>query len=632
MKMASRENYKILFSVLLLLVGGIRTSAQNSVSVKDSLRFEKIAELYNNCVNTDAKKADSLGHVYLSEARRIGNDNYCGRGATLLNGASLVAGNMKKAIQWRDTAIQYFNKSKNHLWMGYVNLNTGISFDKEYNFDKGLPYLLQSVRDFENAQDYNMVASAYTNIALSNHNFGNYKEGQRYALLAIKTIAKAKDIRQSYKWRAYNALAINYDDDKQWDKAIETHLTALKFADKTSLYHSYNNLGNTYKKKGELKKAMHYLNLSLKNSISGKDDYHYATLYGNIADIYRMEHNYARAEKYVDSALYYSQKSRSPEKLIDAYEFAYLLKNDMTDYKSAAAYLKKYGTLKDSLLDAEKANIIYNYQEQFEAEKRQKVIEEQQFEISRKNYWLIIASVVLVMFCIVAFFMYRSFKHRQDKRLQKEMFRQQEIESKALFEGEQKERIRIARDLHDGVGQMLSLIKMNLSMVDTPDSGLQKTALLVDETIEEVRNVSHNLIPQELNFGIVRALEDIAEKVNASGETKMTVHIPSEIRKLTFEKQNELSIYRIVQEVVSNMIKHAGANRIDLSIDRTEQSITLSIKDNGRGMDQSDLDHSKGLGWKNINARVHLLDGKISIRSEKLSGTQIEITLPGHGE
>ncbi len=239
--------------------------------------------------------------------------------------------------------------------------------------------------------------------------------------------------------------------------------------------------------------------------------------------------------------------------------------------------------------------------------------------------------MALLAACIATYFIFALHKSRQEKKLQQEIFNRQAAEAKALFDGEQNERIRIARDLHDGVGQMLSLVKMSLSTVETGDEAVQKAMALTDKKIDEVRNVSHNLIPQELNFGIVRALENLAEKVNASGTTKMSIDMPGPMQTLQFEKQNELSIYRIVQEVVNNMLKHAGASEINLAIKHKDSQVLIAVNDNGRGINLVDMDHSKGIGWKNINARLNMLDGKINVRSEHLSGTQIEITLPSNG-
>jgi len=621
-------------AVILSILGATPSvfAQSKKVAVADSLHFAKLADRINGIVNRDPKAADSLAHIYFAEARKLNHDDYSGRGAALINSASLVQGDISKALTWYTVAQRYFKRSKNHLWTGYTNMNMGIALSGKYDFERGLPYILKSIKDFELARDNNMLASAYCTLSMSFHDFGNYEKGKQYAFLALETIKRSKDVKQFYQWQAYSALAINYDDNKEWDKAIKTHLEALKFANRTYIPYTYNNLGNTYKKKGQLNNALKYLNLSLSGSRASGNGYHLASVYGNIADVYRLQHNYQPAGKYIDSTLYYSRQSKSPEKLIDAYDFAYQLKNDTGDYKSAVTYLNLRTALKDSLLNADKAKIIYNYQEQYETKEKEKRIQQQQFEIAKRNYWLIMALAAFVLFCIGAYVLYRLYKNKQEKKLQEEILRQQEIEARALFEGEQSERIRIARDLHDGVGQMLSLVKMNLSAIDTKDAVTINTMDLLDKTIDEVRNVSHNLIPEELNFGIFRALENIADKVNSSGDTKMSIHISQELQSLTFEKQNELSIYRIVQEVVNNMIKHAGANRIDLSITRVNKSIIIALKDNGRGLAEDAIGSSKGIGWKNINARVHLLDGKINIRSEKLTGTQIEITLPEHGQ
>jgi len=164
--------------------------------------------------------------------------------------------------------------------------------------------------------------------------------------------------------------------------------------------------------------------------------------------------------------------------------------------------------------------------------------------------------------------------------------------------------------------------------MDTTNPVAAHTQQLVDKTITEVRNISHNLIPEELNFGLFNALEDIANKINEAGGATVTTNIPDSIRQLQLSRQNELSIYRIVQEVLNNMIKHANATLITLDMERTGNNLLLVIKDNGKGFDAAAINESKGIGWKNISARVHLLNGDLNVRSERLSGTTIEISIP----
>lgn len=629
----NRLKFLTLF-VLIFFIGSYSIAQNKNIFTKDSIEFDEIAANFNTTVNQNPAFADSLAQVYFAKAKKLNNDDYMGRGSALISTAGMVLGKMDEAEKWYNSAQNYFKKSENYLWKGYSNLNMGTVLNQKYDFEKGLPYLLKSVEDFEQAKDYNMLASAYCIISNSFHDFGNYEKGKQYANIALKILHENKDIRPTCFWHVYNVLAINYDDNKEYEKAIENHMKALPYSEKDKSV-TYNNLGNTYRKIGNIDSASYYLNLSIgnqrKNSLHYNDNYSFATVFGNLSDIERARKRYTIASQYLDSALYYAEKSKSPEKLMDVYTFAYNLKNETGDYKPAVEYLAKYVSLKDSLLNADKAKIIYNYQEQYEAEKKEKIIQQQQFEITKRNYWLLSASIAFVLLSTVVFFIYRNYKHKQDKKFQTEIFRQQEIEAKALFEGEQNERIRIARDLHDGVGQMLSVVKMNLSLLDTQEPSVIKALDLVGKTIDEVRNVSHNLIPEELNFGIFPALENLMEKINPSGGTKMEIHIPQEVRELKFETQNALSIYRIVQEVVNNMIKHAGASLIDLSIEKISNNLKIVIKDNGHGMDVNAMNRSEGIGWKNVNARVNLLDGKIKVQSEKLSGTSIEITLPGNG-
>lgn len=620
--------------IFFFFATGYSIAQHRKISEKDSIAFAETTVHFNTIVNQHPALADSLARTYFAKAQKLNNDDYMGRGSTLICTANLILGKIDEAEKWYNNAQSCFEKSENLLWKGYSNLNMGTMLSTKYNFEKGLPYLLKSIENFEQAKDNDMLVATYCAISNSFHDFGSYEKGKQYANIALEILHENKGIKRIYFWRAYNVLAINYDDNKEYEKAIENHKNALLYAENNAFI-TYNNIGNTYRKLGNIDSASYYLSLSIegqrKNTYLYRGDYLFATVFGNLSDIERVKKRYVIAGQYLDSALYYAEKSKSPEKLIDTYTFAYNLKNETGDYKLAAEYLAKSTILKDSLLNTDKAKIIYNYQEQYETEKKQKIIQQQQFEIAKRNYWLMLAFIAFVLLSFVVFFIYRNYRYKQEKRLQSEIFRQQEIEAKSLFEGEQNERIRIARDLHDGVGQMLSLVKMKISSWDNKEPFVSKTLDLVDKTIDELRNVSHNLIPEELNFGIIPALENLMEKVNALGNTKMQMHISPEIKSWKFEKQNELSIYRIVQEVVNNMIKHAGASLIHLSMEKVSNSLKIVIKDNGHGMDVSTINRSEGIGWKNVSARVNLLDGKLKVQSEKLSGTLIEIILPENG-
>src|SRR5690606_6331481 len=127
-----------------------------------------------------------------------------------------------------------------------------------------------------------------------------------------------------------------------------------------------------------------------------------------------------------------------------------------------------------------------------------------------------------------------------------------------------------------------------------------------------------------LNFGLVSAIEEMCESISETGGIQLKGEISEDIKKYRFNKQNELSLYRVVQEIIGNMVKHSGATEIVLKMYEQAGQILIHIKDNGQGMDKSGIEHSQGLGWKNILARVNLLNGKLNIQSERISGTLIE--------
>lgn len=629
--MLTKKRFLVLFLIAFCCFQGTYLYGQK-VSKPDSLWFAEMASKINKSINENPKRADSLARIYFARAKALKNNEYIGKGACLVHmGVSLLGSASAKA--WYDTATVYLQRSKNYLWNGYLNMNAGNIHNRKYSFESGIQYLIKSISYFEQAKDTAQLAMAYSGISNAFHDFGNYEKGKEYARKGLKIAQSQKEPSARIQWWLINVLGINYDDNKEYDQAIATHLKAMALVKDNDylLASTYNNLGNSYKKKGMLANAEKYLDKSFEKAKILKNDYHYATVYGNLGDVALKQKKYALSRKYLDSCLYYSEKTASPEKLKDAYEYNAAWYEATGDDKQSLKFVREFIKLKDSLENEAKAGIIYDAQERYESVKKEK--ENRQLQLSNalktternnaifeKKLILFSSVVLIVLLLIVGYLLYRiklgHFKRNEDLKM-----------NQALFTGEQNERIRIARDLHDGVGQMLSLVKMNLSVVPLPDAQLQQSINLLDDTIEEVRNISHNLIPEDLNFGLYAALETLADKVNKAGPTQMQVNISEQVRKQSLKKENELSVYRIIQEVVSNMIRHAEASHIELNAVQQEQKIIFSISDNGKGIDSQSIENTKGIGWKNIKARINLMDGELKVHSERLSGTKIEISL-----
>lgn len=296
------------------------------------------------------------------------------------------------------------------------------------------------------------------------------------------------------------------------------------------------------------------------------------------------------------------------------------------DYRRLADVYEEHLAVKDSVYRKALAEELAEKEARYDTEKKEKEIARQKLVIqheqdSRKVMLFSLYGIVLLIGAGSVLFLQRNRSAQQRKAFG------------AILAAEQKERIRIARDLHDSIGQMLSVVKMNVSNIHYQAVGEEKrqagnTLAIVDQTIQELRHISHNLIPEELSFGLVNALEEMGRKINEAGTTQVQLTIADDWTARKFHKQFELSLYRIIQELLSNMLKHAEASAVCIALAWKENNILLSVTDNGKGFDTGTIKESEGLGWKNVSGRVKLLNGRMIVQSEKIKGTQIEITIP----
>ena len=537
-----------------------------------------------------------------------------------------------EAIKWYEKFIEHFEHQKNEAAIGHINRAIGNQLCSEYNFDAGIPYLIKSSENFIKAKDYNSLSKTYNNLSLAYHDFGDYSKGAEYANLALKTVDENPDTTNSnLKWYAYNNLGINYDDGKQYAKAIESHLNALPFAFNASdSSYSYNNLGNTYKKLKQYQQAQKYFTLSFKHSSDYDDVYHFATLYSNLMDIERLAKNYTKAEEYIDSANFYALKSNSPEKLIDFYYYTYLLKNETKDYQSATQYLNKHLTLKDSLLNAEKAKIVYEYQIKYETEKKEKQIAQTKLISKQKNIWLILLGGGMIIGLVVFrnFSIKSKYKHQQ-LVLENELLKEQ-IHSKI-----QAQRLEISRDLHDSLGAQLTLIN---SIAD----GLKNTASKLDEVVKgkintlsdfsensiaELKNTLWVLNSKEIHLHDLKAkiLNFIKNAAEAKDDIKFNFNFDVS-DNFNLNSKQAVNLFRAVQEIINNAIKHADASEININVQQAENSLTIRISDNGKGF-EFENEKSKSFGLRNIESRIKAINGIVHLETEEGKGTAYTIQI-----
>jgi signal transduction histidine kinase len=219
---------------------------------------------------------------------------------------------------------------------------------------------------------------------------------------------------------------------------------------------------------------------------------------------------------------------------------------------------------------------------------------------------------------------------KQKIQLTLELAEAEKLRFKDVIEAEEKERARIAQELHDGLGQLLSTARLNVAGLEEAvnkedQADLERSLKIIDDACEEVRHISHNMMPSALiRLGLIPAIKELVNNVNVSKGIKIDFTFNEE---LSLSRSLEITIYRVIQEVLNNMLKHAKATLISLSIEKNNTDLIIIIKDNGVGFKTEELKNSIGMGWKNIYSRISMLDGSIKLASELQNGTEVFIKL-----
>jgi two-component system NarL family sensor kinase len=203
-----------------------------------------------------------------------------------------------------------------------------------------------------------------------------------------------------------------------------------------------------------------------------------------------------------------------------------------------------------------------------------------------------------------------------------------------LSEAQEGERSRFAKDLHDGLGGMLSGVKLSLSnmkgnaMLSGQYVDVFERALdMLDNSIHELRRVAHNLMPESLvKFGLAASLKDFCDFINSSKVINVIFQQIGTYHRL--EMSAEIVLYRVVNELVNNALRHASATELIIQLNYDDHLLTLTVEDNGKGFDPSTLDRTTGSGWPNIKSRIAYLKGSLDVQTSTGNGTSVNITIP----
>jgi len=514
---------------------------------------------------------------------------------------------------------------------------SGLCFMKLNKIKEALERFYTALKLGERSNDYMTQARATVNIGWAMMELNQYEK----AILNFKNALKLIDERKmptANNATIYSNLASSYGAMEQLDSSLkysrmaisEAHKNGNLFVEANSLYI----LGTALIKQGKYNNALNcYLSAKPLREKIGDPFY-------IVSDMAEMGSLYAKLNKPKEGiaisleALKIALDNKIDAKLTMIYASLAENYDSAGKFKEAAEVYNKLSALKDSAYADANPKALAEMQTKYETEKKERQIQQQKFRITRQNF--LIGGIVglLILGSLLGLSQYKRYKFKQEARMKTALMKQQEMATKAVLEAEENERQRIAKDLHDSIGQMMSAAKMNLSAFESEikfenkeqEIALEQIIQLVDESCKEVRNVSHNMMPNALlKNSLASAVREFIDKLD---QKKLHVHLYTEGLDERLDSNVETVLYRVIQECVNNVIKHADATTLDISLIKDQDGISATIEDNGTGFNVADKDKSNGMGLKNITTRIEYLKGNVEFDSTPGKGTLVALHVP----
>jgi signal transduction histidine kinase len=356
-----------------------------------------------------------------------------------------------------------------------------------------------------------------------------------------------------------------------------------------------------------------------------------------LASAFKAQGRLQQAATSIEQAIKQADSLQALLEMKTFYQQAAELYAQMGSYNVAYQKMLKYQQLQDTLLNQSRQSDIRLAEAKFQSEEKEKLLrlQQQRLQSQRTQLWLLAILVVLLL-CLGGL-LHRIYRQKRTLQLQKieELEKEKQLlASQALLRGQEAERSRLAKDLHDGLGGMLSGIKLTLgtmkgNMIVSGDNAMLLTGALnrLDETIAEMRRVAHSMMPEALiNLGLGQALLDYCERLREASDIEISYQQIGLDERLSGEM--EITIYRMVQELLNNVVKHARAKEVLVQLSRHEGNLYITVEDDGIGFDVQAKSATGSAGITNVQSRTNYLKGSLDIQSEPGKGTSVLIEIP----
>lgn len=541
-------------------------------------KAELLVQLSEKLASSDIDKARESLYQALTIGESEGDSVLVGRVLHKQALSLYFAGSYESSLMVYQRAFKAFESVQNTDGQALVLNDIGTLVKKQGDLDRALEYFEQALAISESGRDSLQIASSINNMGIVFDVKGD-------ATRAMEHFQRSAAINE----KLGNEVGLSYNMDnmgmvssrmERWKEAEEFFLKAADLRKGYGDLRAYgiviNNIGEMYAIKGDPSTALPYFEQAL--------------------DIAR-ETRFADFEQYVLGQISTMHELRG-------------------DFQTALSYYKTQSSLADSLFNESRSRQLIEIETKFDTERKEQTIALQHAKLER-NY--LILGGVLVLFALLAVTFY-SYRTRMEVKLLN-------AETKAYLTSQEEERKRIALDLHDGLGQLISSTRMQVKS-SLEAEAYAKPEAMFDEIHKEIRNIAFNLMPATLlKKGAAAAIEELGRRIAETSSVSIAVTALDLDERLS--ENTEITLFRIVQEWLNNILKHSGAAEINIQFIGHTDELVVMIEDDGRGFDPSILDYSNGHGWKNILTRSRHIGGRVLVDSTaENEGTTFILKVP----
>ncbi|MES2410952.1 MAG: sensor histidine kinase [Bacteroidota bacterium] len=518
----------------------------------------------------------------------------------------------------------------------------GQTYYTNSNGGKALPYFMKAKDIYKAQKNYDKVIDINL-IIVEMKGLTDYKYEDYKPLIdeAIDYATKRNNIPILCK--TYKEIGNNlFDSDPL--KAINYYKKAIVESKKIkdSLFEARvnSNIGLVYTEKlHDYKIARKYNALAYNYFKKHNSSFYFSIYYINQADIFLKEKKYDSAMIMYQKADALKIKDNNTTTRILLYGLMSDLYKEMKNYKKAIEYTDKQKVYQSINDDNQQVKAIRDIDAKYQTKEHKNEIEWLK-SLTKKGGAVIVFLLILL---ILIFLGYKNLSKKKKIVEQEKLIETQKLENvlqeqelheiDKLLEGQEKERIKIANDLHDNLGSLLATLKLNFQnlkkqdLKHDSDNLFNKTDELIDEAYQKVRTIAHTKNAGVIaNQGLLPAVRNIAKKMHIPG--KLTVEVIPFGLEERLENTVEVTIFRMIQEILTNAIKHANATEINVHLTQHDDSLNIIVEDNGDGFNPKKVDKKEGMGLTNIEKKVEQMGGVFTIDSSEKRGTSILIDIP----